>query len=1046
MHSTMNTDHTFHILNASAGSGKTYNLVKEYIKLIIGDEGNTRKFTQLIAMTFTNMAALEMKTRIMSSMDMLSNPLHFGKKAKDLGLRISEELKITEEEVYKRAALVMRQMLHGYEDFSVMTIDKFNLRLIRSFSRDLDLPADFDVVLNEDQVIEQVVDLLLSKLGSVEMADFTRIALRYSSENLEEGESWDFRKSLIGFSSNFSKEKDQQFLEKLIAEEITEDTITNIRQEIRQMEDNFAALAIEANRLLDSYGAETSSYPQGSNLVNRIRKMSGGLRLDTEAFSNTFKSVLANETPKGKFFPEELREVLIKADEFKDTFLNRYVLLVQYARNFYNIALLRFMAAAIDDMKKKDRVIRISEFNKLISTLVRHEEAPFIYERLGTRYQHFLLDEFQDTSRLQWLNMVPLIHNSLSEKKFNLIVGDPKQSIYRFKNGVAEQFIALPGIYNPENDSDITIKSNFFKQEGKVTPLPDNWRSSPEIVNTNNQLFLHLRELLPDHSREFYNSVEQVPQSQTSGLVSIRSYQGDGSQIELIRTEVLQLIQECLDDDFFKSDICVLTETNRTANEWALILKDAGHKVVSAESLLIDNDLKVNLVLSYLKIRLKPSVRSEMKKFAEIFFRIKEHNKFTNYSGYIRTATDDRGKTFTYFDSERFQIDHFGSANDFFRSYETLYDLIQGFFAAMEWNELKDPYLHHFADFVYDFEQAKGPDLGGLVELYEEKKGSLAIQTPVSDDAIIVMTIHKSKGLEFPVVIVPDLDFDTSVRNSARFLVQADELILHTNLSASSKISAVRDLHRHESEHILTDKMNLCYVALTRPEYRLYAFNPNNGKGFGQLFDKALNTMTGITTDNGITIYSAGNRSKRVPRQSSETVFFEPVDLKEKLWFPDIALMSSKNREEKGRSEERRYGNQLHLVLSETDNAEDIDEVLERLIRQGYIERTNEKRIREDFTRIYSMTEFIGILKHTEQILNERSIIIDEETTRRPDKVILRGNETVIIDFKTGNQKKEHFRQMEEYMSTYRQMGFSSVKGYILYTENLQLLECDQTV
>jgi len=1032
---------SFQILNASAGSGKTFNLVKEYIKLLIHDPDNTRKFTNIIAMTFTNMAALEMKTRIISSMDMLSHPERTGSKAEGLATLIAADLGLKKDEVFKRAASVMRQMLHSYEDFSVMTIDKFNLRLIRSFSRDLDLPADFDVVMNEDLVIEQVVDLLLSRMGSSDMVEFTRLALRYSAENLDEGESWDFRRSLIGFGTNFSKEKDQPTLERLIGEDITEDSLAELREEMKALEEEFSALAIEANQLISGYCVDSSVYPQGSKLVGRIEKMAGGLRADTENLSDTLKTVIRSETPKGKFFPDELRSVLQRIDAFKDAYNARYNLIAQYARNFYNVALLRYLAGAIEDMKKKERIIRISEFNKLISNLVRNEDAPFIYERLGIRYQHFLLDEFQDTSRLQWLNMVPLVHESLSQRKFNLIVGDPKQSIYRFKNGVAEQFVELPGIYNPEKDASIAIKSDFFRKEGEVIPLPDNWRSAPEIVHFNNALFTLLREQLPDRSSDFYNSVEQFPRSAHPGLVQIRSFQSKGAHQEQIRLEVLAAIDACLQDNYFKSDICVLTETNNTANEWALTLKAAGHDVVSAESLLLDNDLKVNLTVSYLKIRLKPSVASEMKKFAEIFFRIRHQDNFSSYTAYLKKGTDKSGKTFTYFDAASFQIEQFGSAARFFCGYETLYDLVQRFYIAMGWNELTDPYLHHFGDFVYDFEQSKGPDLSGLIDHYEEKKKSLAIQTPVSDNAIVVMTIHKSKGLEFPVVIVPDLDFDTSIRNTSKFLVEADELILHTTLSKSSKIDAVRKLHADESDHILTDKMNLCYVALTRPEFRLYAFNPNNDKGFGKIFDKVFTLLPDAISENNVVTVSRGEPSTRIPRAKSETVFFRPEEMNDRLWFPEIALKDDSSKEKDGEySDDRRFGDQLHALMSEINTIDELSSRLEKLIHQGVIESKNVDRIRDLVHDLFDMTAFRTLFEGNTEIISERSLILDEESIRRPDKVVIRPADTVIIDFKTGTKRPSHEKQMREYITAYQQMEFPDVKGYLLYTNGPELV------
>jgi ATP-dependent exoDNAse (exonuclease V) beta subunit len=934
------------ILNASAGSGKTYSLVKEYIKLLIEDPNQTKRFNQIIAMTFTNMAALEMKTRIVASLDVLSNPKIYLKKADDLCSTIASETGIDKDDIYRRSASIMKQMLHSYEDFSVMTIDKFNLRLIRSFSRDLDLPADFEVVLNENQVIEQVVDLLMSGLGTEEMKEFTQTVFNYSKENLEEGEGWDFRKSLISFGSTFSKEKDQRYLEILVEKDFNDQKMAEVRLEIKKLEEQYLSLAQNAMNLIDSYQVDPSKFPGGSALPKRVAKAANGWKNDLEPFAPTFKANLINATPNGKFFPDELRQALIELNDLKENSISYYQTLISFAKNFYNMSLLKFLAQAIDKMKKDERIIRISEFNKLISSLVRQEEAPFIYERLGTRYQHFLLDEFQDTSRLQWLNMVPLVHESLAQQKFNLIVGDPKQSIYRFKNGVAEQFVALPGIYNPEKDKDIEQKSHYFSEAGFVEELKSNWRSSPEIVTFNNQLFSNLRDKLPEFSKSFYNSVSQSPKSVTPGFVQIKSGESTEDIHEEVKIEILNIIDQCVSDNFKKSDLCILTETNSKANEWALILKDAGHKVISAESLLIDNDLKVNLTISYLKRRHKPSMKSEMKRFAEIYFRCRASFSFDSYARYIKKEETTEGKVFSYFDNDHFIIDYFGTSENFFFNYENIYDLVQGFYLRMEWDELKDPYLHHFADFIYDFEQSKGPDLSGMLDLYEEKKKSLAIQTPPSDDAIIVMTIHKSKGLEFPVVILPSCDFDISVKTKSKFLVESDDFILHTTLSASTKIEAIKKMHSEESENILTDKMNLCYVAFTRPEYRLYAFNYYKEKNFGRILHEGLSELEHEQNEDGYLTITRGSSQKNEGQTQKPTEFFEPINIQDRLWFPDIAFSKKKDLSEpSGLSEEQRFGNQFHLLMAELNAADELTSTLETMTIQGIIDLSFKDRL-----------------------------------------------------------------------------------------------------
>ena len=230
--------------------------------------------------------------------------------------------------------------------------------------------------------------------------------------------------------------------------------------------------------------------------------------------------------------------------------------------------ILQYIAKTLDTVKKEDQQIRISEFNSLISKLVQDEKAPFIYERLGTRYRNFLLDEFQDTSRLQWLNMVPLVHEAISKKDLNLIVGDPKQSIYRFKNGVAEQFVTLPKIYNPENNAHINGVSDYFDQMGFMEPLGENWRSAEEIVQFNNTFFEVLRQHLPTASADFYNSISQTAMSDQSGYVQISSVESEPSH-DAQMAWLIARIEECKKDGFELGGLCILSDTNDRANGWA---------------------------------------------------------------------------------------------------------------------------------------------------------------------------------------------------------------------------------------------------------------------------------------------------------------------------------------------------------------------------------------------------------------------------------------------------------------------------------------------
>jgi ATP-dependent exoDNAse (exonuclease V) beta subunit len=1028
------------VLNASAGSGKTYSLVKQYMKMVLADASNVLQFSQIIAMTFTNKASLEMKTRILKALDELSHPAIYGKKSEGYAEELASEMGIPAAEVHARARKVLKNVLHRYEDLFVMTIDKFNLRLIRSFSRDLDLPNDFEVILNEREVIEEVVDLLLEQLGNQGVQDLTDTVFEYAKSNLDEGERWNFRDQLIEFGKVLSKERDQLLIAKLMGMDFSPQRRRVLWNEFRQMESEFLVHVKTVSEQYIALGLSDDLLPGKSTTGKALRKLAGMTSFPDSVFTAAFIEKCKEDPPKGRVFPEDLRNACVALQHQFDVVLPRIGILGAFLKNFYNMSLLQYMARSIDGIKKDKQLIRISEFNTLISQLVRGEEAPFIYERLGSRFHHFLLDEFQDTSRLQWLNMVPLVHESLGHERRNLIVGDPKQSIYRFKNGVAEQFVALPRIFNPEKEARIEEWSQFFDDMGEVFPLASNWRSARKIVELNNDFFTLLRKSLPDQSKEFYQTIKQDVESKKEGYIEIISEPGDTPAIDKV-PQIIEWIQQCEADGFNRGDICILSEVNDKANVWAVELTKAGYKVVSSESLLIQNEVRVKLIVSFIRRRLNPSSESEKRKFAELYFRITKGLGYNEYKKYLERKVSAKGRSFTLFDDTQFLNDYFGGRDVFFFKYENLYDLMTQFYALMGWTELNNPYLHHFTDAAHSFELNRGPELKDFLNYYEENKGRLAIQLPESEDAIRIMTIHKSKGLEFPVVIIPDIDFSIKQKTQAKFLVEAGEYILYTTLKKNHPAPEVSALNDTENAQILTDKVNLAYVGMTRPEERLYIINRYKDSNLGAVLHKCFEDLPDIevTTDGR---FVKGVRTQRVKEETKGTGigFLVPEELTDRLWFPDISLQDKSELVDANLlSDEQRFGNQFHEVMAQLNAATEVEETIQRLVAQGVLEIGFVDKLKEKAMQIFSHPAYASLFTDSTRILSERSIILDEQHTVRPDKIICKATETIVIDYKTGANNPKHIEQMQNYIETLRAMDMPDVRGFIYYTSKNEL-------
>ncbi len=1024
------------IFNASAGSGKTYHLVKEYIELLIGQGRSTDSFAHIIAMTFTNKAAIEMKERIISALDQISSPIIFDNKANELTKDLANDLGIEIEKVISRCKNVLKLILHRYEDFHVMTIDKFNLRLIKSFGRDLDLPADFEVVLDETVLIEQIVDDLFNQLGEEGNLNLNELIFRYAKSNLEDESSWDFRRELVDFGKILQSEKNSKLVARLLEMDFSTEQYGRLQYQRKTLNAEYQTKVHRLRELHHSGIYSSESIHGGSTTINGIAKIINvtNFPYGKDHLALIGKTVAKNmdkEDTSTKSFPPEVRTELIAINEYWESKLEDYVSLDLFLKNFFNMALLQYMAEALQRVEKEEQIIRISSFNTLISSLIQDEKAPFIYERLGTRFQHFLLDEFQDTSRLQWLNMVPLVHNSISEGHKNLIVGDPKQSIYRFKNGIAEQFVALPSLYNPEKDPKIASDSSYFESMGEVIELENNWRSSPSIVSFNNAFFEKLRVSLPESSAPFYSSVFQHPKSKVNGRIKIRSWEEKLTSEDLVPM-IQESIEECLTQGFDPGDICILGSRNYQCNTWALQLTELGYKVVSSDSLLIHSNLRVKLAIAYLQLRLTPSGENEHKRFAELYCRTQE-DSYNAYNQYILENKVKEGHRYRSFNRSQFLADHFGDYSDFFFKYESLYDLILSFYRMMKFNELSDPYLHHLADILFEFGQKRGPDLKQFLDDYFATKNKIAVQIPESKDAIKVMTIHKSKGLEFPVVILPSLDFKMEIKTT--FLLESGDYLIYKKPTKNEVLTLLQETQRIEAEQILTDNVNLCYVGMTRPIERLYIFNAHEKANFGRLFHQTFEQIEGIQFDEGVLSYETQDGERSNNKKIVESEIMSPTQIQDNLWFPDISLQ---DRPELGAndylSEEVQFGLQFHLLMSRIDDLDQIEKELTSTIDGGEVAKSNESRLRTKLNDLFKRDDYLNLFSGDHEILSEQAIILNSKEVIRPDKIIVKQNETILLDFKTGIPSAKDEKQINQYKSTLESMGYPNVSSYLFYT------------
>jgi ATP-dependent exoDNAse (exonuclease V) beta subunit len=987
------------VLNASAGSGKTYRLVQEYLYLLFLPASDSKKFKSLLAMTFTNKAALEMKERILKALNEIAGYQGDTDEIHQQLLSLNSLTGRPLEQFPERAQEILSEILHSYDDFMVSTIDKFNLRLIRSFHRDLNLPQEFEVVMNESEIMEKVVDALLVKIGTEGNEELTRLVENYSKKNLEDETDWNFRNQLISFCSILSRERYFGLVKQLLKTPYSEQDLRDKKEQQRALVNQLLGKCKEVYRLFSEAAIPLDQLPQKGNTQRAFEKL--GL---FESWPETLVTPVVIRTLEEGKYDAVFSTALL--NEFRDLMAfyssnhERHCSLAYYQETFYNLALLQYVAREMANVRSEEQFVRISEFNSLIGHLVQHQHAPFIYERLGNRIHHFMLDEFQDTSRLQWMNLVPLVEESLSKGNKNLIVGDAKQSIYRFNNGLAEQFVALPGIYNPNNDPDIERRSDYFKQFGTLEVMSENYRSGKKIVEFNNQLFESFRPFLPDNGYEFYEATEQNPIKTFEGYVEIFSEPKKNSSVDVF-SEILIQIERCIADGFKPGDICILSEKNRQGNEIAQFLSKNNYKVVSSDSLLIDADQRIRLVIAYLKIRNKNSHQKEAMKFAEMYLRIMHDESELEYLNLF--TIDPSGKK--NFNTEAFFNLYFGGETRFYFNYNSLYELFQQLYEMLGWKETDDIYLHHFCDIAYNFQQGKKVDLNSFLEYYEKNKHKLAIHFPKTDDAIQIMTIHKSKGLQFPVVILPSVDFKMSDTISY-YLIDGQDQVYYRKLSKNSPITVIRDFSEQENDQFMMDKINLLYVALTRPIYRLYVFNVFE-LGGKMVHDSLIDLYPEAENEGSIHVTLGEEAPVNLPLATLN--YYHPLEMDERLWHPKLAIRKEFE------SNDTRLGEAFHELLCLTDRKDQIDAYLTRMCHENKLSKEDCDHLGPLAERLLDDSTYQNWMSSAISIYNEAWIMNQEFEIIRPDKIIETPNEILIIDFKTGEKHDHHKAQLKKY-------------------------------
>ena len=871
----------FSIYSSSAGSGKTYTLTKEYLKLALSDPSPVY-FRHILAVTFTNAAANEMKERILSSLRTFSGEgagkeFIFQDILRELYPETQQDAALAEEAselIRQRAKAVFTHLLHHYSDFAVMTIDKFTQRLVSSFASELGLSNQYEVSVTRE-LLDEAVDMLLARIGQEGEEVITEIVEDYYRTSAEEGKGWSVIPNQLREISGVMVNETGYLALKRLAHLSPADW-RSIRAQLldfeRKKKSTIQQLAQKAVEIIERAGLAPTDFKQGgSGIGNYFLQKSQAEKIWPEPGAHAKKTVANNDwysksTPKPikqtiDQVSSPLAELFEQIEQIREEAVGKVVFYEILSKKLYYLSLLGEIRQEFEVLLKTHNQVHISDFNRILAGIIAHEPVPFIFERLGEKFNHILVDEFQDTSKLQFGNLLPLIENALSKGYLNLIVGDAKQAIYRFRGGDMDLLVALN-----QNDAEklSTILTNDPFQEERVQTLlayadhknlRANRRSFSEITAFNNDFFefvTTLHEHNPLVKSVFDTHFQQeIPENASNGgriqvefLENPTSDDSDESdKIDVMLDRTLTLLNNLLEEAFTHADIAILCRKKKEARALANALKAQKIPLISDDSLSLSSSVVVRFLTSFLQVLHTPD--NHLARFEACYLYVQAVRRQPLTSEVLTRLTPlskEQGlASFLAF------FEEFGSEFSTFELLKTgVYELCEKLIGRfrLAHQQTENEYLFRFMDVVYEYTSSRSNHLGDFLTYWQEKKDELSITIPVNSNAVRITTIHKSKGLEYPVVIIPyahwacepDGRIDTLWAELEALGLEELSLPQVEGGSKTLPVSLVSYLNKHdgsiiqkqfenEKYRVFLENLNLLYVAFTRPVQRLYVLS-----------------------------------------------------------------------------------------------------------------------------------------------------------------------------------------------------------------------------
>ena len=1022
-------------------------------------------------MTFTNKATAEMKSRILDNLHKLA----IGENSEYLS-GLAKTTNKTEEWIRNEAKEILNSILHDFSRFSVSTIDSFFQKILRAFTREVGLHSGFNIELDHSTILSSAVDEMIASAAAD--SQLKNWLTTYAMSNIDDEKSWNLKEGIMKLAEELFKEKFKILSTDERSKLENKKFLLEYIEKIKSVSSSF-------EKQLHDYGKRTDEifskfelsddmfYRKSQGVPGFIRSMVS----EIVKGPNNYVREIENDPPRwstGTTAPQlqaainsGLEKSLMEAIYYYDDNIVEYRSAEAIMSYIYALGILSDVLHNVHLITTSENSFLLSDAGELLNLITKEDQSPFIYEKVGNRYENFMIDEFQDTSIIQWNNFRPLIENSMAEGFDNLVVGDVKQSIYRWRNS---DWQILGSVLNKMVDNDRFISE----------PLTTNWRSRTNIIRFNNTLFSiipwQVDETLAGNTLEvsfkkLYSEAVQVDPGKTDGgYVRLEFIENEKERKwqEVVLDRFPGVIESFQDKGYNASDIGIIV---RDGKEGAQILKTLidysnncpsekkqayNFNVVSNDSLLLSNSPVINFIIAVISVVNHPSdmiSRALMLRFyllakgdAEadkaplISDKLIEGSRVYFPEGY--EAFLERIKQMPLFEATENIIRFFG-------------------LGEYSWNVA---YLNTFQDYIVSFTGSKNADIQSFLDWWETTGSRKSVVLPGNQDAMRILTIHKSKGLEFKVVILPFLSWNLDHIPSKQPVLWVkpvtppfNELgIVPVKYSKELSNTIFADYFKEEKYSVYIDNINLLYVALTRAKDAIYGFsidNPRSDSTIAGVLKNAITLNTGVPEVAGYNLNSFYDSEKRVfefgeisenRRETTDNINLISSKYSVSQTIESLKLkLHGENYFSSGKIEVRKkinYGKLMHEVFEGINTPSDISFAVRKLVLEGKLPEEESSDIEKKVNSLISTPQVADWFVPGNEVMTEAGILLPTGNLRRPDRVIFKDGKTIIIDFKFGEENPHYAEQVDQYRHLLIDMGYKNIDAFIWYVDKNKIV------